>query len=113
MSGKIKGLIVYPGGAPRRITLDNTLRSLQEAVGGFIEPVPCVISNNIQLLCDEEGKLKGLLPNFAVNGDLIVGPALFVGLNELGDDFGDLPERYVGPITDLICKGREALKWAE
>ena len=109
MSGKIKGMIVYPGKAPKWITLDNTLRALQEVIGGFIEPVPCVISNNIQLLCDEEGKLKGLLPNFSVNGELIVGPALFVGLNELGDDFGDLPERYVGPIADLICKGRRLM----
>lgn len=112
MSGKIKGLIVYPGGAPKKITIDNTLRALQYEVGGYLEPIPC-ISTNIQVFCDGDGKYKGLDPNFMIADVPIVGTVLFVGLNARGDDFGDLPARYATPIVDLVNKGREALKWAE
>ena len=112
MSGKIKGLIVHPGMAPKRITIDNTLKAMQHEVGGYLEPIPC-ISTNIQALCDSDGRYKRLEPNFMIADVPIVGTVLFVGLNELGDNFGDLPERYVGPIVDLVNKGREALKWAE
>ena len=112
MSGKIKGMIVYPGKAPKWITLDNTLEALQYEVGGYLEPIPC-ISTNIKALCDGDGKYKKLDPNFMIADVPIVGTVLFLGLNALGDDFGDLPARYATPIVDLVNKVREALKWAE
>ena len=112
MSGKIKGLIVHPGMAPKMITIDNTLKAMQHEVGGYLEPIPC-ISTNIQALCDSDGRYKRLEPNFMIADVPIVGTVLFVGLDDTRENFGDLPERYVGPIVDLVNKGREALKWAE
>lgn len=109
MSNQIKGLIVHPSMAPKRITIENTLKAMQHEVGGYLEPIPC-ISTNIQALCDSDGKYKRLEPNFMIADVPVVGTVLFVGLNELGDDFGDLPERYVIPIVDMVRKGREALK---
>jgi len=40
------------------VEINKELRSLQEAVGGHIEPIPC--SNGDLLLCNEHAKFKNL-----------------------------------------------------
>lgn len=66
-------LKVEPYKPPEVVTLENELSSLQAAVDGLIEFLPLDIENNIEILCNEEGKLIGLEPNRKVGSDIIVG----------------------------------------
>lgn len=61
------------------------LHDLQGIVGGLIEAVPY---EDFLLICNEEGKLQGLAPNFFHGNDLIVGDVVFVGQN--GENFVSL-----------------------
>lgn len=70
--------------------LPNTLEALQEAVGGYIEPV--IIHGataDIVIICDEEGRLKGYEPNCIIAGIGFVGPIVIAGT--CGEDFADAP----------------------
>ena len=67
--------------------VENTLESLQEKVGGYIQTV--TIANDCAIICDEEGRIKGLPENCRVCGVDFVGPILFVGVN--GEEFCDMP----------------------
>ena len=87
-----------PGLSAVILNVHNHLRLLQKLVGGNIETVTItptetsLFEKTVIIICNEEGKLKGLDPNFYAGAihDYICGPALFVG--EDGEDFGDLTE---------------------
>ena len=55
---KIKVLKVEPMKHPEEVTLNNTLRALQAAVGGLIEIIN--LEDDVYLLCNEEGDLCSL-----------------------------------------------------
>lgn len=80
---KIKVLKVEPMKHPEEVTLNNTLRALQAAVGGLIEIIN--LEDDVYLLCNEEGKLIDLLGNRRVGDDIIVGTFYICGGNEEGD----------------------------
>lgn len=94
-------IVKDPGKSPVQITIDGSLQSLQRLVGGHIEHVKFTGSTGI--LVDEEGKLKGLAPNFFLPAirDELVGTVVFVG--EYGEEFGDVPENE----AQLIMKAFE------
>lgn len=75
-----------PGKAPRITEIDNTLEALQVAVEGYIETV--TLCTDCVILCNEEGRLKGLPYNCELLGLPIFGPFLIVGAK--GDEFTDL-----------------------
>ena len=66
---------------------DDTLTTLQDAVGGYIEAVD--LSDRLTMWCNEEGKLIGLPHNtlaqhiwaafFPYSPDRIVGNVVFIG----------------------------------
>lgn len=73
----IRVLKVEPGQAPVAITMPNTLKAFQEAVGGLIE---CLgLGGGACLICNEEGKLLGLPGNRWLENDPIAGTFLVVG----------------------------------
>lgn len=91
----MKALKIEPGKAPERIDIDNTLEALQNAVGGYIEVIYPDERRPVGLICNEEGKCRGLELNRALyqNGkpyDIIAGTFLVVGLS--AEDFTDLRE---------------------
>lgn len=75
---KIKVVYLQPDEIAQMVTLDNTLSSLQNAVGGYIQTFygidyPCCI------VCNDEAKINGMSLNRAIrqNGkiiDIIAGP---------------------------------------
>ena len=67
---EITVLKVEPGKAPEQITIPNTLKAMQELVGGHIEIVDY---QGTCLVCNEEGKLLELEPNRRVGQDVIAG----------------------------------------
>ena len=71
--------IIYkePGKEPRTMIVPNTLKMLQDLVGGYIETLK--IADNVVMIFNEEGKLLDLAPNFFFGaiGDVILGPVVF------------------------------------
>ena len=49
-------LMVKPGEHRERVEIENSLESLQDAVGGYIQAV-YPFDDPIALICNEEGKL--------------------------------------------------------
>jgi hypothetical protein len=88
-------LVVEPMKKPYLKDIGSDLESLQHEVGGYIEAV-YPFEEQVCLICNEEGKLDGLLLNRAIYGevgemvDIIAGTFLVAGLNE--DDFSALPD---------------------
>lgn len=86
--------VIYkePGKESEVRNISNELETLQELVGGYIEPV--TLSARLVLIVDEEGKPKKKEDNFYVPAlhDMIVGPAIFVGVDEGGEEFGDISD---------------------
>ena len=88
----MKILKIAPGTSPETMDIPDDLSAMQEIVGGLIEHVNIYKQGEewFGMLCNEEGKLLGLQPNFILYTDTIRGTVVFVGHEE--DDFGDLPE---------------------
>ena len=72
----------------RIIDIDNELKALQQAVGGYIEAV--TVCTDFAIICNEEGWLKGLPHNCTICGVDFVGVILAVGVD--GEEFCDIPD---------------------
>ena len=84
---KISVAIKRPGMAPYRTNISNTLENLQRTVGGYIETV--TLCDDLVVICNEEGRLKGLPYNCEICGVKFVGDIIICGVKE--DEFADLP----------------------
>ena len=88
-------IIKHPGQPAVSQEVENSLKALQKLVGGYIETVS--LPHGVCMIVNEEGKLQGLQPNFRLDHDLIVGTAVFVGVD--GDQFCGLSlaqQEYIG-----------------
>ena len=64
----MKVLLVKPGEEAKMIEIDDSLSSMQQAVGGMIEEY-MPFDDDVAIVCNEEGKLMGLPPSRAIYGD--------------------------------------------
>lgn len=83
----MKAIRKKPGCAPELIDIDNTLKALQAEVDGYIETV--TIASDAVVICNEEGRLRGMSYNCLFFGMVFVGTILVVGRNK--DEFCDVP----------------------
>lgn len=95
----IKVILVKTDHTVKVIEVDGNLKSLQNAVGGYIE---CLgLNQDVHAYLDEEGKLKGKEPNAKatmlcrkleiglMSGDYIAGDMILLGsFDSNGDDDG-------------------------
>ena len=83
-------LMKEPGKDPHTMVIPNDLGTLQQLVNGYIEVHK--LTDGLVMIVNEEGKLKGLEPNFYVDRlkDTILGTAIFCG--EDGEEFADINE---------------------
>jgi len=101
----MKVLIVEPMKEPYTIEIENSLESLQEVVDGYIETVS-PFEDNACIICNEEGKATGLLPNRSLkdkNGriyDILVGTFLIAGIGK--DSFCSLTDEQVETYKSLF-----------
>jgi hypothetical protein len=79
-TNKIRILVVRVGQPAVVEEHDLTLEVMQRLVGGYVESVD--LGGGIFMSCNEEGKLQGLAPNFALPGDLIVGDVFFCRIKD-------------------------------
>ena len=73
-------------------SVSNTLKNLQNLVGGYIETVTLrekTDSDSIVIICNEEGLINGLQYNCTIAGHQLFGDIVVVGID--GEEFGDLP----------------------
>lgn len=73
--------------------VSNSLKNLQNIVGGHIEVVTLMPDKGLVMICNEDGKLLGLEKNFIWGvppfHDVIVGDVIICGTD--GEDFTDVP----------------------
>lgn len=80
-------VIKRPGNDPEEQEMQNTLQAAQRLVDGLIE-IPALpgLPKGVDLVCNEEGLLKGMRPNLAAQGGtLIVGPVVFLSHTRDGE----------------------------
>ena len=85
---KIRAIRQEPVCEPEIIEIENDLKPLQEAVGGYIQVVP-LGTGKVCVICDEEGRLKKKPFNCVCGPVDFVGTILVVGTDI--DDFADVP----------------------
>ena len=96
-------IIKEPGKAARVEPLfENELEAFQQAVGGFIETV--TVAADLVIICNEEGRLKGLPWNCTVFGVDFVGPVVVAGVK--GEEFASIKAKYVPTVLRMLG-GRE------
>ena len=98
-------LLVQPNAYPKVIQIGSALEDLQHAVDGDIEAV-YPFEDSVGVICNEEGKLRGLPANRALRDedghiyDVIAGSFLVVGLGE--EDFCSLSAEQIDKFEALF-----------
>ena len=87
-----------PGRRPEVVEIQNELKPLQEAVGGYIDAVD--LPGGLVIICNEEGLLNHLPFNTFIAGHYLFGPILIVG--DGGEEFADVPDKYVQPLLAVL-----------
>ena len=97
--------VVYkaPGAAPEIRDIPNTLKELQETVGGYIETV--TIATDAVIICNEEGRIRGLPHNCRFCGIDLCGPILIAGYS--GDEFTSLSAETTGLLMRGLMSQQE------
>lgn len=84
--------------------ISNTLKNLQNTVDGYIETVTLDWDGqDFVILCNEEGKLRGLPYNCGLFGMTFYGTLVFVGVS--GDEFTDFPlffDQYKQMLEEMM-----------
>lgn len=83
----MKAIRKKPGCAPEIIEVENTLKALQDEVGGYIEVI--TLPYDAAIICNEEDRILGLPDNGRVCGVDVVGTVLIVGTK--GEELCDVP----------------------
>lgn len=105
----INALIIEPMKAPYVKEIGTKLEDFQKEVGGSIEVV-YPFDELVELICNEEGKFNGMLPNRALCDstgnvyDIIFGKFIIVGLNEDMDMSISLSEDLISLLSKKFEK---------
>ena len=94
----MKIVIKRAGQNPEVKEIKGDLNEMQSIVGGYIEAFN--ITDDILCVCNEEGKLMGLAPNFVFNGDMIVGDVFFCYAGM--EDFESLNDEQIESIINAM-----------
>lgn len=83
MEKKINILVVEPGKPPRPAQVESSLDTFAKVVGGPVE-VSCFLPQRVLLICQENGRQRGLPPNREnpQAGDYIAGTFLLCGFED-------------------------------
>lgn len=105
MSNKIVTVVKKANESKGKVlTVKNELETWQGIVDGYIETFP--LTDDIIVILNEEGKLRGLKPNFAIHCfgggfEMIVGDVAFISYDNEGN-FASLTDDH---IQYLKCIG--------
>lgn len=92
-------VIKEPGQAPKVEPLfENTLEAFQKAVDGYIEAV--TVTEDVVIICNEEGRLRGLPFNVELFGVGFVGTIIVAGVK--GEEFASLKSTHIPHILRVL-----------
>ena len=97
---RIRAIEKRPGQPLTLRWIEDNLDKYQAVVGGYIETVPLDGVPGIVLICNEEGKIRGLEPNVINGADVIVGPVIAARVS--GEDFGSLTESDLETVIEAL-----------
>ena len=97
MARILTAIVKEPGWAPGIVEIPDELENYQRIVDGYIECVRW--DDDHVLIVNEEGKLRGLEKNFRYGGDIIVGTAIWIGVD--GEDFTDIQPCLIDEVEDF------------
>lgn len=80
--------------------IPDTLEDLQKAVGGYIEVVH--LWGDLAVVCNEEGRLRGLPYNVTIDGVSFVGDILLVGTE--GEEFEDIDDDFINDFKAFLTR---------
>ena len=115
-------LVVEPERRPKVREIDDSLKAMQEIVGGYIQPI-YPFDDPIALVCNDEGRLMNLPANRGLRGedeklyDIVFGTFFLCGAPADSDHFTDLtpeqieqyqrrfytPEMFWGVDGRIVC----------
>ena len=103
---KVKVLIKEPYKEPYVKEVDDTLKSFQDIVGGYIEYVPYTIDTGITMFCNDSGLIENLDGNLWLAGtdECIVGTCYFIGYNEETGNNLSLTDEQINKVKGYIDK---------
>lgn len=106
MNQKIDILIVKPGEAPCRASIENTFEAAEEMLGGVAQ-IGCFLPQKVLLLSRQDG--ESLRPNRLMprRKDIINGPFLLCGVSEKGSDFVSLTSGQRKEFQDIFARPGE------
>lgn len=95
---------------PKIGRIDDNLYAMQSIVHGYIEEFP--LTDNLSLICNEEGKINGMKPNLAIMKDgkpvdVIAGDCFIVADGDdnfrglVLDDFGEVYNLFHGDCDGI------------
>lgn len=103
---KIKVIMCPADRAPYVTNIENTLRNMQNIVGGYIEAR--AISTDVVAVFNEEGRIRGLPENMSFCFPGHCGDIFMCGVD--GDEFADIPESARKFLLQQ-CKNRWNQEW--
>lgn len=95
-------IIKLVGKKPILAKIKNDLKVLQDIVGGYIEVVQ--LTKDIDIVCNEEGKLIKLEPNLMFDYDYIAGDVVLCGHNNDGEFTSLTKEQIQTALAELADK---------
>ena len=119
-------LVVEPERRPEVREIDDSLKVMQQIVGGLIQPI--YLDDSVALVCNDEGKLMDLPPNRGLRNkdgqiyDIVFGTFFLCGVPADGNHFTSLtpeqieqyrkmfytPEMFWGMDAHIVCIPMEA-----
>ena len=100
MNNFINILVVEPNKEPYIKEIECTLENLQRMVGGLIEYIN--LEDNVDLICNEEGKINNLPFNRSIGNDIIAGTFIIAGVNLRNGETISIPKDKVNKYTKLF-----------
>ena len=98
-------LVVEPERRPEAREIDGSLRSMQEIVGGLIQPV-YPFNDPVVLVCNDEGKVMGLPANRGLRDedgqiyDIVCGTFFICGAPADSDHFTSLTSEQIEQYSE-------------
>lgn len=103
----MKVITIRPYQQPIVEEIDNTLKSMQAVVGGYIEAI-YPWEDEIALICNEEGKINGLPLNRILTNedgaivDYIAGTFFLCSAPMDSENFTNIPEELIDKYINIF-----------
>lgn len=86
----MKVMIIEPNRPPYVQDIENSLKAMQDIVGGYIQVVPF---NHLVIVCNEEGLINGMEYNRSVGGYDLFGTFFICDTD--GEEFKELEDKDI------------------